>query len=765
MMLRITIRRQEYFLPLALVLKALHPTARDLDINAHVMDPEGHRQKMRTDNLDRTKSESDLNRLFCVCWFKTIVVIVCRLKKARALRGREPQAGVLSDSKHPSQHNDSVQSLGNMISNSHYGQECCQTDAAHLGRYLLNNFVAVHVNQYGQKHGVLQLMAQKLYNFVRHGCCEDNVDAFSMQELLLPGQLLTALFREKLEDTMSCVLGQIRRDLHVKSEETMAKVEGGCSAYFTKVLKRFTGTIGDQIVDFVATGNLVSSGGLDLQQTSGLSLIAERLNIWRYRSHFQAVHRGQFFTTMKTTSTRKLLPESWGFLCPVHTPDGSPCGLLSHLSSNVCVTNSRYISTWMLFQRMSDVLVSLGMQFPAIVHSKRPPIPSANACNSIVLICLDGAVLGSADSTTCLQITKFLRTYKRRGLVSVLALLPSTMEVIHLPADTGEMTSFPGVYLFTHQARLLRPVLSYSTGTSCIEYVSPLEQTALHIVCSSSSPKKSDPQWPSSLLYGRRELNAACSLSVLASLTPFSDFNQSPRNMYQCQMAKQSMGTPTHALPHRRDNKLYRLMTPQAPLVHSRTHATAQNENDDQYPQGMNAVVAVVSFTGYDMEDAMILNRSSLERGFAYGAVYKNFVVDIDEAGGTGQAGQRVSGPLCFAGIVDSHIIHRGRASSDRRTSSTRNCLPATGCSVGDDGLPEVGSQIGYGQALWCACDQGGQSVIGRYKDMEDAFVDAVRILGYTFAVRCIIVIHFVFVNRVRKLVVRLQNHLNCVVQ
>ena len=36
---------------------------------------------------------------------------------------------------------------------------------------------------------------------------------------------------------------------------------------------------------------------------------------------------------MRTTTVRKLLPESWGFLCPVHTPDGAPCGLLSHLNA------------------------------------------------------------------------------------------------------------------------------------------------------------------------------------------------------------------------------------------------------------------------------------------------------------------------------------------------------------------------------------------------------------------------------------------------
>jgi len=35
---------------------------------------------------------------------------------------------------------------------------------------------------------------------------------------------------------------------------------------------------------------------------------------------------------MKTTTVRKLLPDVWGFICPVHTPDGGPCGLLNHIT-------------------------------------------------------------------------------------------------------------------------------------------------------------------------------------------------------------------------------------------------------------------------------------------------------------------------------------------------------------------------------------------------------------------------------------------------
>lgn len=54
---------------------------------------------------------------------------------------------------------------------------------------------------------------------------------------------------------------------------------------------------------------------------------------YRYLSHFRSVHRGAYFAELRTTTVRKLMPEAWGFLCPVHTPDGSPCGLLNHFSA------------------------------------------------------------------------------------------------------------------------------------------------------------------------------------------------------------------------------------------------------------------------------------------------------------------------------------------------------------------------------------------------------------------------------------------------
>ena len=119
-------------------------------------------------------------------------------------------------------------------------------------------------------------------------------------------------------------------------------------------------------------------------------------------------------------------------------------------------------------------------------------------------------------------------------------------------------------------------------------------------------------------------------LSVLASLTPFSDHNQSPRNMYQCQMAKQTMGTPAQALQHRADGKLYRLHSPQAPLARTQAAAGARA---DEFPPGTNVIVAVLAYTGYDMEDAMILNKAAVDRGLAHGSVIKTEAFDLRDEG------------------------------------------------------------------------------------------------------------------------------------
>ncbi len=104
------------------------------------------------------------------------------------------------------------------------------------------------------------------------------------------------------------------------------------------------------------------------------------------------------------------------------------------------------------------------------------------------------------------------------------------------------------------------------------------------------------------------EISQTNILSILPQHIPFLNFNQSPRNMYQCQMAKQTMGTSVLNWDYRFDNKMYRILHSQKPLVRTKFY---DNYKFSDYNSGCNAVVAVLSYTGYDMEDAMIINKSS----------------------------------------------------------------------------------------------------------------------------------------------------------
>ena len=147
---------------------------------------------------------------------------------------------------------------------------------------------------------------------------------------------------------------------------------------------------------FLATGNLISRSSLDLMQTAGYTIVADKLNNHRYLSHFRSIHRGQYFAEMKTTTVRKLLPESWGFLCPVHTPDGHPCGLLNHFAAACNIITDGPDSPPDTEAALMQVLATLGMTpcAPALT----PPSPP-----TYLPVLVDGKVAGhvrASGSTT-----------------------------------------------------------------------------------------------------------------------------------------------------------------------------------------------------------------------------------------------------------------------------------------------------------------------------------------------------------------------------
>merc|ERR1711970_943289 len=133
-------------------------------------------------------------------------------------------------------------------------------------------------------------------------------------------------------------------------------------------------------------------------------------------------------------------------------------------------------------------------------------------------------------------------------------------------------------------------------------------------------------------------------LGVCAGLIPYPHHNQSPRNTYQCAMGKQAMGTIALNQKNRIDTLMYNLVYPMRPMVKSRT---IELINFEQLPAGQNAIVAVMSYSGYDIEDAIILNKASLDRGYGRCLVYRNQKCNLKRY--ANQTSDRVLGPMVDA--------------------------------------------------------------------------------------------------------------------
>ena len=166
-------------------------------------------------------------------------------------------------------------------------------------------------------------MIRKLFSLVSGLCCPDNPDSPQHQEILLPGVLYGMIIKEKLEETLNQIQSLVFQDMR-REHSSVDFFDGKISCchdsqsykfterYITKVFSKVNFDIGAKMSNFFATGNLSSPSGLDLQQTAGFTILAEKLNWLRYISHFRCVHRGAFFAELKTTTVRKLLPEAWG---------------------------------------------------------------------------------------------------------------------------------------------------------------------------------------------------------------------------------------------------------------------------------------------------------------------------------------------------------------------------------------------------------------------------------------------------------------------
>ncbi|EUB58436.1 DNA-directed RNA polymerase I subunit RPA2 [Echinococcus granulosus] len=562
------------------------------------------------------------------------------------------------------------------------------TDYA-AGEHLMREYVVIHVDSFADKYHILCYMIRKLHAFISGACCAESNDNLMFQEVLLPGTTYVQILRNRLITYLHTVREHL--NLHLRKTSKLLEI-----ANFRQALNRSISEVSSGLNLFISTGNLPGSsrtvlGRLLNGQTSGLSVPIDTVNFLRFAAQFRAVHRGAMFNEMRTTSVRRLLPEAWGFICPVHTPDGAPCGLLNHLAESteaVCVTPSQALvskfAAWLLEHNLRPVELSRQMTG---VNERRGVFP----------VLLDGRLVGWSPSSLAAQ--RLARELRCAKLDPNCPHVPTTLEIcLVVPTDTG--SQYPGLFLFVGGSRLLRPVKSLvrvgskNIAEAEIELVGTFEQPYMDIAVTVEELMERPVSERMHF-----EVSPESIFSFVASLTPYPDFNQSPRNMYQCQMAKQTMGHSSYTWKYRSDPKAYRLLNPQSPLVRTKTYT---KYDVDHYPLGFNAIVAVMSYTGYDMEDAMVINKSSYERGFADACIYKSEIIDLVNFSAKGRAKKQAD--HYFGGLVD---------------------LPP---NIDIDGFPPIGTRLIPGKSILFVYthNETMEMTAVRYKDGEQiAYVEA----------------------------------------
>lgn len=558
----------------------------------------------------------------------------------------------------------------------------------------LKRMILIHLDDDADKFNLLVFMVRKLHLFAQGKCAAEDLDCLMMQEVQMPGYVYLNLLKDRTEKWLVEVRDFIRRresdkkkkddgpvnqstsdkKRDKKKDDGPFNIEGACKSAVNQSTK-----FAPIITSFFNSGTVSTSTEWSNQQSVGFTIMLENINRNRYMAHFCNVHRGAKFqnTHHGTTDVRKLKPDTWGFLCPIHTPDGATCGLVNHMTK-ACQITSDPIDT-NTAQMYSAVVIKCGV----IPVEQYPMLAAGRLFMNVVF---EGRILGFVPDEKAARLVNELRKMKVGGRK-----LPTTLEIVFVPrVNLGQ---YPGIFLFAAPGRMMRPVNNLQLNA--VELIGPFEQVHLDICV--DLKERHD-------LTTHAEIEKSAILSHTASLIPLPECNQSPRNMYQCQMSKQTLGTATHCFTNQLEAKMFRLTTPATPLF--RTSHWDRLQMDD-FPQGTNAVVAIVSYTGYDMEDAMVINKSAIQRGLFDAYIYKNTFIDLKDP---------AKGGMVVAKESPIPVFARDPSEADRLRDL-----------IDDDGLPKIGRKLEHKQDYYCYRLADKYYTV-KYDSTESAYVGSVRV-------------------------------------
>ncbi|CAN6485138.1 unnamed protein product [Victoria cruziana] len=462
----------------------------------------------------------------------------------------------------------------------------------------------------------IAVMLRRMMEAVLNPEAIDDKDYVGNKRLELSGYMISILFEDSFKN--------MNFDLKRTIDHLLSKSNRSSALDISQKIRK------DIITQ--ALERALSTGVWDVKRfrmsQKGVSQVVSRLSYIATLGHMTRI-ASQFEKSRKVSGPRALQPSQWGVLCPCDTPEGESCGLVKNLALLTHITTDEEEGP------LISLCYSLGVEDLALLSAEEI---HSSGC---FLVIFNGLILGRHRQPQ--HFAKAMRRLRRAGKIGefVSVYVNYEQSCIYIASDGGRVCrpliiADNGVSRIKehHMAALQLGLLTFDdfVREGLIEYLDVNEENnALIALYEGKKPEEN---------VTHIEIEPLTILGVCAGLIPFPHHNQSPRNTYQCAMGKQAMGNIAYNQLYRMDTLLYLLVYPQRPLL---TTKTIELVNYDKLGAGQNATVAVMSYSGYDIEDAIVMNKASLDRGFGRCIVFKKSSAVVQKYGN--QTSDRIARP------------------------------------------------------------------------------------------------------------------------
>lgn len=533
---------------------------------------------------------------------------------------------------------------------------------------ILDKYLLPHLGQNPkvrmEKAQYLAKVARKLLRLVLEGLPEQDIDHYAYKRIHSVGDFFEVLFRSLLLGKYGLVSRIVYSYQKLVRRGKMPAIKSIVeSDYLTK-----------RISSHMATGQWV--GG-----RTGICQRLERTNYIRTLGHLRNVI-SPLSSSQEHFKARALHPTQWGRLCCEETPEGINIGLRKYLA---------------LMAVMSETAPEKDRELLVSMLQKEQP--------GEVAVFMDGRFI-----TTTIAPERFVqrvRDKRRAGLMHphISLAYDSVFQEININTDAGRLMR-PIVIVDNGKPRLkdahIKKIADNELGWNdlilqgMLEYLDAEEEDGALVALDADHLESASTHM---------EISPIVIFGLSASLVPFAQHNRGDRVNFGAKMSGQALGIYAKNFLLRTETKSDVLIYPQEPLVH-----TITTENVPLL-QGQNIILALASFHGYNMEDAIIVNKSSLERGFGRSMFFRSYTteekryfgVERDEIKIPDKSVNGYRTEVAYANLAEDGIINREVyvKSGDvlvGRVSPLRFFGPAESFMVGIENRRETSEVIRYGE-------------------------------------------------------------------